>query len=69
MEVFMIDNALELKTFVEREKFNGKDNGVEWVLNGDLIVFESDKQEKLNIPSNVMINRSLEYAVELERIV
>ena len=69
LEVFMLDNETDLQTFVDKEKRNGVENGVEWVVEGDVIKFLSDKQDQLMIPSEKMIQRSLQYAVDLERIV
>ena len=68
-KMFMLGSAGELEAFVNQQKSIGLDNNVAWVLNKDLVHFEPLEKERLTIPTDIVINQSLELANELEKIV
>lgn len=68
-KMFMLNSAGELESFVNQQKPKGLDNDVAWVLAKDSIHFEPTEKEKLSIPADVVINQSLGFAQELEKIV
>lgn len=68
-KVFLLKSQGEIEAFVEKEKEKGLENNVAWVLNGKDIHFESIEKEKLTIPAQRVIDQSLRFAHELEKIV
>ena len=64
--MFMIDNNNELRQFIEQ---NNLKDGIEWRVVNDRVVFGREKREVNEIPSMQMINLSLDYATELNRII
>eukprot|EP00826_Nyctotherus_ovalis_P039983 TRINITY_DN3887_c0_g1_i1.p1 TRINITY_DN3887_c0_g1~~TRINITY_DN3887_c0_g1_i1.p1 ORF type:complete len:189 (+),score=57.41 TRINITY_DN3887_c0_g1_i1:430-996(+) len=68
-KMFMVANAAELESFVNQQKQKGLENDVAWVLSKDFVHFEPTEKEKLTIPADTVINQSLGFAQELEKIV
>ena len=68
-KLFLLGNAGELESFIEKQKIKGLENNVAWVLNKDSIHFEAVEKEKLTIPAHRAINQSMQFAHELEKIV
>ena len=67
-KMFMITNEAELQTFIKQ---NNSSDGVIWRHDGSKkrVYFEAEKAERLEIPNAKMINLSLEYATEINRII
>ena len=63
---FMITNQDELNLFILQ---NNMKDGVEWHVRDSRVYFKVEKKDKKEIPSTKMINLSLEYATELNRII
>ena len=66
VQMFLLKDQGELDAFVREN--NGKE-GVEWVVRGDRLWFQSEKSEQKVIPAERMIRQTLEYATELNRII
>lgn len=64
--MFMIDNENELREFIES---NNMKDGIEWRTVNDRVQFGRERKEFNEIPSMKMINLSLDYATELNRII
>ena len=64
--MLMMTEQSELQAFITAN--NNKD-GIEWVVNGDRLHFRREKSEVNTIPSKKMINLTLNYATELNRII
>lgn len=67
-KMFMITNAAEMTNFIQQ---NNMSDGVIWRQDAasKRVYFEAEKSERLEIPNAKMINLSLEYASELNRII
>jgi 26S proteasome regulatory subunit N12 len=67
-KMLMIENPADLQSFITTN--NGKDN-VNWELNqsDNRVYFRAQLKETKEIPSIKMINMSLEYATEMNRII
>lgn len=67
-KMFMITNQAELQTFISQ---NSSLDGVIWRHDAaqKRVYFEAEKSERLEIPNAKMINLSLEYATEINRII
>jgi 26S proteasome regulatory subunit N12 len=68
-KVFLLANPGDLEPFVEKQKQKGLENNVAWVLHNGYIHFEAVEKEKLTIPAHRVVNQSLQFAHELEKIV
>lgn len=68
-KIFLLGSMAELEAFVEHQKQKGMENNVAWVLHKDRIHFEAIEKEKVTIPAHSVINKSLQFAHELEKIV
>ena len=68
-KIFLLENKGELEAFVEKEKQKGLDNNVAWTFHNGSIYFETIEKYKLTIPAHQVINQSLQFAHELEKIV
>ena len=68
-KIFMLSNIGELEAFVAQQQEKAKDNKVTWMLHKNRIHFEALEKEKLTIPAHSVINQSLQFAHELEKIV
>lgn len=64
--LFMINNQDELNLFISQ---NHLKDGVEWQVTNGRVFFHVEKKDKKEIPAAKMINLSLEYATELNRII
>jgi CSN8/PSMD8/EIF3K family len=64
--LFMIEKDADLKQFITN---NSNKEGVEWQVRGDRLHFVKQKADAKEIPSERMINTSLQFATELNRIV
>jgi len=64
--IFMIESDAELRQFIES---NNLKDGIEWRVVNDRVQFGREKKEINEIPSMKMINLSLDYATELNRII
>lgn len=65
-KILMIECPEEMKRFISA---NTGVEGINWNISGDRIFFSKLRQEIEEIPSFKMINLSLGYATELNRIV
>ena len=66
-QIFMIKDQAELDLFIQQ---NHKKDGVAWEVNADKrVYFSAEKKDKKEIPAVKMINLSLDYATELNRII
>ena len=67
-KMFMINKQDELMTFITQ---NSMCDGVIWRNDAQTkrVYFEAEKSERLEIPNAKMINLSLEYATEINRII
>ena len=67
-QIFMIKDQKELDLFIQQ---NHKKDGVAWEVNGadKRVYFSAEKKDKKEIPAVKMINLSLDYATELNRII
>lgn len=65
-KLFMIDSPDELSRFIASK--SGQE-GITWEVSDDRVYFRREKQEMKEIPSYKMIELSLDYATELNRIV
>ena len=67
-KLFMIQNEGDLKTFIEQ---NHMKDAVGWEINPNdkRVYFRAEKKDQKEIPASKMINLSLEYATELNRII
>ncbi len=68
-KVFMLSSPAELAAFVEQQKKKGLENNVAWMLHKDHISFETIEKDKVTIPAHSVINQSLQFAQELEKII
>ena len=69
-EVFLLDNQNDLETFISRESGNSsEERNFDWVIRDNRLWFVSKNVEKHSIPSQEMMYRTLDYAMELERII
>lgn len=66
LRMFMITNQQELTAFIQQ---NQKDSQVQWIVKGDRLHFAREKKEMAEIPNHKMINLTLSYATELNRII
>lgn len=66
--MFMIKNENELNLFIDQ---NNMKDGVGWNVNQSdkRVYFTVQKKDQKEIPASKMINLSLEYATELNRII
>mmetsp|Transcript_43083 Transcript_43083/g.31077 ORF Transcript_43083/g.31077 Transcript_43083/m.31077 type:complete len:140 (+) Transcript_43083:422-841(+) len=64
--MFMIDNESELREFIQS---NNMKEGIEWRTVNDRVEFGRERKEINEIPAMKMINLSLDYATELNRII
>ena len=67
-QIFMIKDQNELDLFIQQ---NHKKDGVAWEVNATekRVYFSAEKKDKKEIPAVKMINLSLDYATELNRII
>ena len=71
-KMFMIDDKAELMEFIKQNQQMDKEqknDGTVWEIRGERLFFLKEKTELSDIPSIKMINTSLEYATELNRII
>ena len=66
MSMFMINDKSQLMTFIASNNNKGK---IEWQVSGDRLFFIREKRDAIEIPNVKMMNISLEYATELNRII
>ena len=64
-KMFMIPDAAALMKFIEG---NGRGK-IEWQVRGDRLYFLKEKREVSEIPALKMMNITLDYATELNRII
>ena len=66
--MFMLSSGEELRVFIEQ---NNMKDGVGWSVNHseNRVYFVAEKKDKKEIPSVQMINFSLDFATELNRII
>ena len=66
--MFMIKNNDELHLFIQQ---NNMKDGVEWAVDksSNRVFFNNENKEKNEIPSTKLINYSLDYATEFNRII
>ena len=67
LRMFMISDYQQLQLFIQGNQNCAR--GVQWVVNGDRLYFVREKREMAEIPAEKMINLSLRYATELNRII
>ena len=68
-KMFMIDTMQEMTAFIKVQQQECQGTNIDWVLNGNRVVFTRSAKEVAEIPSEKMINYSLDYATELNRII
>jgi len=70
-KMFMIDDKAELMEFIKQNQQldEQKNDKTVWKIDGERLFFVKEKKELTDIPSIKMINTSLEYATELNRII
>jgi len=71
-KMFMIDDKAELMEFIKQNQQMDKDQKKDktvWEIRGERLFFLKEKKEVTDIPSISMINTSLQYATELNRII
>lgn len=68
-KLFLLVSVEELNAFVAAEKGPGLENNVAWIMRDDFIYFEEIQKDKATIPSHSVVNRSLEFAEELVKII
>ena len=64
--MLMFQNEQQLKEFISQ---NDNKDDVSWVERNGRVYFNASKKSQVEIPSNKMINMSLGYATELNRII
>jgi len=62
----MIPNANDLNSFISQN--NNKDS-VGWEIKNNRVYFNVEKKDKKEIPAIKMINLTLQYATEMNRII
>jgi 26S proteasome regulatory subunit N12 len=67
MTIFMIDSRDKLAEFIQQNQ--QKATRAQWKVEGDRLHFLRDRRETVEIPNHKMINLSLQYATELNRII
>jgi len=69
LKVFLLNSKEELNAFIQKEKKNGEQNNVEWVVENNQLKFNrlEDTQNKLAFANS--IPEILNYAQELEKII
>jgi len=65
-KMFMIQDKKELEDFIRQ---NHKKDSIGWEVRGDRTHFIRERKEVAEIPSTQMINLTLDYATELNRII
>jgi len=71
-QMFMIDDRAKLMEFIKQNQQMDEDQKPDrtvWEIKGDRLHFIKEKKELTDIPSMRMIQTSLEYATELNRII
>ena len=70
-KMFMIDDKAKLMEFIDQNRALGEEQRArtKWEIRDDRLHFLREKREVTDIPSIAMINKSLEYATELNRII
>jgi 26S proteasome regulatory subunit N12 len=68
LSIFQFQSVEELRAFVNTYHENLEEISVNWIIEDRRVVFERDANKKLSFNSEEMIQRMLEYSVELEKI-
>ena len=70
-KMFMIEDKAKLMEFIDQNSNLAEEQRArtKWEIRGDRLHFTREKREVTDIPSIAMINKSLEYATELNRII
>jgi len=68
-QIFLINDTQTLKTFIETEKKNGNEKGIEWNFDGNTLAFTPIQNDNNKLAFANGIPDVMNYANELEKIV
>eukprot|EP00331_Platyophrya_macrostoma_P007575 CAMPEP_0176424988 /NCGR_PEP_ID=MMETSP0127-20121128/11148_1 /TAXON_ID=938130 /ORGANISM="Platyophrya macrostoma, Strain WH" /LENGTH=269 /DNA_ID=CAMNT_0017806117 /DNA_START=29 /DNA_END=838 /DNA_ORIENTATION=+ len=69
VQLFYLNDKSELDAFIKKEAEHGRENGIEWTVAGDRILFKELAADKHAIDAEKGISKLLTYAEELEKII